>query len=214
MAHLAPAAGSGPLSGRFVRHCAERLAAQGYTRVVTAALAPAEQTGFLETGFSVEQDLHLLAHDMRDLPPVRPAAGVRLRRAEDADLDAVLAVDNDAFDPFWSMDAVGIDEALTATPRARYRVAFEGDGGVVGYAITGRAGRRGYLQRLAVLTTRQGRGTGHALVADGLRWLRRWRVEQCMVNTQVGNDAALALYTRMGFRSEPSGLSVLTLGLP
>lgn len=221
MAHLAPAAGSGPMSAPFVRHCADRLAAQGFTRVVTAALAPAEQAGFVSAGFAVEQQLHLLAHDLAGLPAVRPAPGVRLRRARPTDIDAVVAVDNDAFDPFWSMDPAGIDEALTATPRSRFRVAVDRaatygaapEGCVVGYAITGRAGPRGYLQRLAVTPLHQGQGTGRALVIEGLRWLRRWRVDECLVNTQVGNDAALALYTSLGFRPQPDGLSVLALAL-
>ena len=211
VAHLAPAAGSGALSAAFVRHCTERLASQGYTRVVTAALAPPEQGGFRAIGFVVEQHLHLLAHDLGDLPATRPPPGVRLRRAADDDLDAVVATDNEAFDPFWSMDPAGIEEALTATPRSRYRVAVNGK--VVGYAITGRAGGRGYLQRLAVAPAHQGQGTGRALVIDGLRWLRRWRADQCLVNTQVGNDAALALYTDLGFRAQPDGLSVLALPL-
>ena len=212
MAHLAPAGGTGPLSASFVRHCADRLAGQGYTRVVTAALSPAEQSGFLLAGFEVEQHLHLLAHDMAGLPPTRPPDGVTLRRAGPDDTDSVVATDNDAFDPFWSMDPAGIDEALTATPRSRYRVATDGTE-VVGYAITGRAAGRGYLQRLAVAPAHQGRGTGKALAVDGLRWLRRWRVEQCLVNTQVGNEAALALYEHLGFRSQPDGLSVLGLSL-
>jgi ribosomal protein S18 acetylase RimI-like enzyme len=212
VAHLAPVAGSGALSAPFVRHCLTRLAAQGFTRVVTAALAPGEQPGFLSAGFEIEQHLHLLAHDLSGVPATRPPEGVQLRRGADDDLDAVVAADNEAFDPFWSMDPPGIEEALTATPRSRYRVALNGS--VVGYAITGRAGGRGYLQRLAVAPAHQGRGTGRALVVDGLRWLRRWRADQCLVNTQVGNDAAVALYTDLGFRAQPDGLSVLALTLP
>ena len=48
---------------------------------------------------------------------------------------------------------------------------------------------------------------------DSLRWLRRWRADRCLVNTQVGNDAALTLYTDIGFRAQPEGLSVLALPL-
>jgi ribosomal protein S18 acetylase RimI-like enzyme len=83
----------------------------------------------------------------------------------------------------------------------------------VGYAVTGRAGRRGFLQRLAVQPDHQRGGLGRALVLDGLRWLRRWRAERAVVNTQLENDAALALYENLGFRREPSGLSVLGAGL-
>jgi ribosomal protein S18 acetylase RimI-like enzyme len=50
---------------------------------------------------------------------------------------------------------------------------------------------------------------GRALAVDGLRWLRRRGVARAVVNTQYGNDAALALYLRIGFREEPSDLAVL-----
>ena len=43
----------------------------------------------------------------------------------------------------------------------------------LGYAICGRAGRRGFVQRLAVDPARHGSGVGRALVLDGLGWLRR-----------------------------------------
>ena len=85
------------------------------------------------------------------------------------------------------------------------------DGGreIVGYAITGRAGPRGYLQRLAVDPLLQRRGIGAALVRDGLRWLRRWGAREVLVNTQVDNRAALALYEALGFRLQADGLAVL-----
>lgn len=36
---------------------------------------------------------------------------------------------------------------------------------------------------------------------------------RAVVNTQLGNDNALSLYQQVGFRREPSGLSVLSAGL-
>lgn len=197
-------------SADFLRRCCELLADRGYVKVVTGALAPTEQTGFLTAGFRVEEQLHLLAHDLHELPPQTPAERL-LRRPRPGDERAVLAVDAAAFPPFWRLDAEGLDEAIRATPHARYRIAADPD--VVGYVVTGRAGRRGFLQRLAVHPDRQRAGLGRALVLDGLRWLRRWRAERAVVNTQLENDAALALYESLGFRREPSGLSVLSLGL-
>lgn len=210
IAFLTPLPDTPVPSAAFVRHCCEILAERGFDKVVTGALAPAEQAGFLGAGFHVEEQLHLLAHDLRDLPPATPAERL-LRRPRPDDLAAVLAVDAAAFPPFWRLDAGGLDEAVRATPHARYRVA--GAPEVVGYAITGRAGRRGFLQRLAVHPDRQRAGLGRALVLDGLRWLRRWRAERAVVNTQLENDAALSLYESLGFRREPSGLSVLATRL-
>jgi GNAT superfamily N-acetyltransferase len=193
-------------SAAFVRRCLGVLADRGYQRVVTGALSPVEQIGFLDAGFAVVEELHLLSHDLTQLPP-RPRHA--LRRATDDDRTAVLEVDHESFSPFWRLDAAGLADTLAATPRVRFRVAADHAGQVVGYAITGRAGRRGYLQRLAVSASARLQGFGAALVIDGLWWLRRWRVTRVLVNTQLGNDRALALYTRLGFKPEPVGLSVL-----
>lgn len=210
VAFLGPVPDAPPPSAQFVRHCVDELAAKGVARVVTTALSPEEQDGFLAAGFVVAEHLHLLSHGLRDLPAVPLEAA--LRRARRADRPAVLAVDGRAFAPFWRVEAGGLDDALTATPRRRFRVATRGET-VVGYAVTGRAGSRGFLQRLAVDPASQRRGVGRALVLDALHWLRQRGARRAVVNTPLGNEAALTLYTSVGFREEWPGLSVLTLGL-
>jgi ribosomal-protein-alanine N-acetyltransferase len=183
------------------------LARDGYTSVVTAALTVPEQRPFLAAGFEEQERLRLLSHDLRQLPPAPPAA---LRRAADHDRPAVLLVDAASFSPFWQFDEWSLQDAIDATPTARFRVAVEEDGdGVVGYAVSGRTQRRGYLQRLAVHPACRGRGFGSALVLDGLRWMRRRGVERAVVNTQLENQAACQLYLRLGFRERPEGLAVL-----
>jgi ribosomal protein S18 acetylase RimI-like enzyme len=210
LAHLAPVGDSQILSSAFVRHCLTRLAEAGYQGVVTSALARSEQRGFIDAGFTVEQRLHLLGRDLAGLSePAPPPPGFRLRRQRDEDTPGVVALDASAFDSFWTMDSEALLEATRATPRARVRVVISDSSGVVGYAITGRAGNRGYLQRLAVATDQTGRGLGSALVLDGLRWLRRWGGQRCLVNTQEDNTRALALYQRLGFQREGTGLAVL-----
>ena len=123
------------------------------------------------------------------------------------------AVDGAAFAPFWRLDGAGLTEALRAVPTTRFRVTPGRGGAPVGYAISGRAGRQGYLQRLAVDPAHQGQGHGQVLVADALHWMRKPGVARAVVNTQLGNEAALALYGRLGFRLQPSGLAVLRRAL-
>lgn len=212
VAYLTPVPDAPAPSATFVRHCLDELARRGIRRVVTGALGPGEQEGFLGAGFAVEERLHLLAHPMTSIPDVSDPPGISLRRAVPRDRAAVLAVDSLAFEPFWRLDEHGLDDAVGATPHARFRAA-DGAGTVVGYAVTGRSGRRGFVQRLAVDPARQGNGIGRVLLVDALRWLRRWRVERTVVNTQLGNTAALSLYERCGFHREPSGLCVLSTGL-
>jgi ribosomal protein S18 acetylase RimI-like enzyme len=212
VAYLSPVADAPTPSAAFVRRCLADLGARGYRRVVTGALSPSESTAFLAAGFEITERLYLLAHDLKALPTT---ADVPVRRARAHDRPGVLAIDHHAFPEFWRLDDRGLQEALTATPHARFRVTSgPGDGEISGYAVYGRAGRRGYLQRLAVDPVRQREGRATALVVDGLRWLRRWRVDRVVVNTQFDNDAALHLYERLGFRRQPLGLSVLSTGLP
>jgi ribosomal-protein-alanine N-acetyltransferase len=212
VAYLAPLPYDPPPSVDFVLRCLDQLARRGYAEVITSALAGAEQRPFLAVGFTPHEQLRFLAHDLAGVP-IRAAAGAHhLRKAVPADWDVVLDVDAGSFSPFWRLDRGGLEEALSATPSTRFRVAVADDRGrgrVVGYAITGRAGDQGYLQRLAVAAGVRRGGVGRALALDGLRWLRRRAVHRAVVNTQFGNDAALALYLRLGFREEPSDLAVL-----
>ncbi|MHB8464412.1 MAG: GNAT family N-acetyltransferase [Acidimicrobiales bacterium] len=206
---MSPVADAPPPSPAFIRRCLDQLAARGYHDVITGALSPVESSGFLAAGFEVREELHLLAHDLIVIPDVDPAP---TRRAAKRDHPAVLEVDHEAFPPFWRLDALGLIDAVQATPQSRFRVS-DGHGGVIAYAITGRAGKNGYVQRLAVDPDERGHGLGAALVVDGLRWLRRWRVEHAVVNTQLDNGSALGLYERLGFRRQARGLSVLSTGL-
>jgi ribosomal protein S18 acetylase RimI-like enzyme len=171
-----------------------------------------DQLPFLQAGFEVHERLHLLVRSLDDLPASAP---VDLRRGHHADRPVVLEVDAAAFPPFWRLDAAGLADALAATPSARFRVAVDRKRPrpVVGYAVTGRAGPRGYLQRLAVQPDRQRSGIGGALVVDGLRWLRRWGAKEVLVNTQEGNEPAVRLYESLGFTLRPEGLAVLRLAL-
>ncbi len=208
IAYLAPLPPAGAPSVDFLSRCLDTLAARGFTRVLTSALAPAEQTGFLSLGFEEYERLHLLSHDLHHVPrPPREPARL-LRRGREGDWPAVLDVDAAAFQPFWRLDAAGLREAIEATPATRFRVAVQG-GGVVAYSVTGLSAAHGYLQRLAVHPEHRRMGLGRALGLDALRWLRRRGVTEAVVNTQLGNEPALALYLSLGFRKEPMQLSVL-----
>jgi ribosomal protein S18 acetylase RimI-like enzyme len=192
-----------PPSREIVERCLGRLRGRGYSAVVTSALAPADTLPFVDAGFAVRERLHLLAHDLHDVPAARHTT----RRARRDDRAGALALDAVAFDDFWRLDASGLDNAIAATPASRFRVI--GDERVLAYAVTGRAGRHGYLQRVAVHPDAQRAGYGTAVVADGLRWLRRHRCTRALVNTQLENHAAFALYTACGFTALPTGLCVM-----
>ena len=201
----------GAVSLVFLRRCMSTLAGQGYTSLVTTALTDPQAQPFYALGFVDHERLHLLTRNLdRPIPP----PPVRVHSLRGHHRQRVLALDAMAFDDDWRLAPAGLDEALAATPSARLRVVLADDSNpktVCGYAVSGRAGACGYLQRLAVHPQHRRLGIAQALVADGLRWMRRNRVSQAMVNTQVGNHGALALYQRLGFSLRPGDLRILRL---
>ncbi|MGE0877399.1 MAG: GNAT family N-acetyltransferase [Acidimicrobiia bacterium] len=182
--------------------------AMGYRSVVTSALARRDVGPFTEAGFTPAGQLHLLSHDMAAVPDF---SDVALRRAHRDEWSRIVDVDKAAFEPFWHLGDLGLRDALDATPRSRLRVS-EGTP-VDGFAISGRAASRGYLQRLAVEPGAQRSGLGRALTIDALRWMKRRGVTQAFVNTQTENERALRLYESVGFRRLDEGLVVLRRSL-
>ncbi len=109
------------LSADFIQHCLRTLSDQGFTRVVTGALSPLEQAGFLAAGFDVEEHLRLLAIDLSDRAATRPA------RAADPP-GAPLAPGRGAgggpgrFHGVLAVRLTGLLDALSATPSVRFRM--------------------------------------------------------------------------------------------
>ncbi|NNF54470.1 MAG: GNAT family N-acetyltransferase [Acidimicrobiales bacterium] len=191
----------------------DRLSKRGVARAVTPALSQRDAKPFLQAGFTTHEHLHLLAFDLRNGPhgpalaPPLPD-GFQLRNGHRWHEHDVIAVDGAAFESFWRFDPAALREARRATPRHHYRV-ITNHGGVAAYAVTGLAGQRGYLQRLAVHPRFEGNGLGRALIQDSFTWLRKREATRIMVNTQERNQRALAVYRSVGFEPEPSGLVVL-----
>jgi ribosomal protein S18 acetylase RimI-like enzyme len=196
-------------SSETLERLLDRLRDAGYREVVTNALAPGASLPLVDVGFAVRGRLHLLVHDLEHL---RAPSG-RTRRGRRADHDAILSVDAAGFDEFWRFDDTGLREAMRATPRTHLRVADQvdrfGADELLGYALFGRAGVDGYVQRLAVDPRAQGMGYGQALLGDGLLWLQEHGAARALVNTQENNARALDLYLGAGFTRLPVGLCVL-----
>ena len=171
----------------------------GYDAIRTGALGVQAGARFERLGFESIQSLVLLEHtsiNSVDLSlPEHAADAVRLASSDD---ETASRVDVAAFGAGWCIDRVGIGDVRSATPRHRAR-AVRIDDQIAAYSISGRDGRNGYVQRLAVSPAHQHQGHGLVLVVDSLRWMARWRVQRVLVNTHIGNDAALGLYHRLGF---------------
>ncbi len=193
-----------------IRAIARRLADDGYEQAITVALSPTEQEPFRDAGFVLQERLHLLVHHLTAVPPRTVPEAASVARRED--WAAIEQTDAESFSEFWRLGRKGLHQAMAATPVRRMRVIGAGEAGqVIAYALTGRAGPTGYLQRLAVSPAQQGEGLGRSLALDCLHWLRRHRATRVLVNTQVTNERAFNLYLSLGFTPDPSGLAVLRL---
>lgn len=194
-----------PPLGTDVTGWCDELAARGFTRVRTGALYARQADPLVAAGFTPIQRLALLEH-----PSPRTAGdpGGPTQRLHGDEDQAASRVDGAAFASPWSLDAAAITDVRNATPRHRARAVRVG-GQLVAFAISGRDGRLGFLQRLAVDPAAQRGGLGRRLVLDSLRWAARWRVGRVLVNTHIDNEPALTLYAATGFVRLPDELIVL-----
>ena len=92
----------------------------------------------------------------------------------------------------------GIASYLERNPGLSW-VVREG-GGVVGAALCGHDGRRGFIHHVAVAREHRGRGTGRALVTRCLEGLRAIGMERCHLFVRSGNPDGLEFWRHMGWR--------------
>ncbi|MTA63022.1 MAG: hypothetical protein F2518_01640, partial [Actinobacteria bacterium] len=158
-------------SAEGLRACVGTIRDQGYSSIITAALHPLEARPFFDAGFIEYDRLRVLSHDLGriGMRVNSKPENVRIRKARRSDRSLALDVDKLAFPRFWRLDAAGLDEAISATPRTRFRLAELQDQ-AIGYSVIGRSRNQGFLQRLATHPDYAGTGVGSALVVDALLW--------------------------------------------
>ena len=190
-------------SAAFVAEAARRVLEQGVVAVLSSPVLGSarlwEQAGFAPL-------VHLVLLRRGPAPPPAPLHAVE-------ELDAghrpdALAVDAAAFQPFWRVDATGMEEALTATSRSIMLGVWDRPGVLAGFAVVGVTGRMGYLQRVAVDPAHQGRAVGRSLTRASARWARSRGADALLLNTQPENTVALSLYESEGFEVLPDRLAV------
>lgn len=208
VANVVPFPSGDRLSQVVLGRVIEQLHAMGYEQAFTAAMSPQRAEPFLQAGFKLHEELHLLRRSLRDELDDSTAG---LRRGRRSDWEQVLSLDQLAFDEFWGFDRQNLADAIRATPRHRFHVT-KGDP-VVGYHVTGLASTSGYIQRIAVHPDAQGEGWGTRLLSDAMRWAQRHGAVTAHVNTQLSNERALNLYLRNGFELASWRLQVLSIAL-
>lgn len=132
----------------------------------------------------------------------------RLRARRNDELrESLLQLDATAFAPPWNLSLEAFARACRAT--SEHAVLVTDTDPPTAYALVGRSAQTAYLQRLAVRPERRREGIARRLVQDGLVWAHARGAIELLVNTEPGNDAALALYSGLGFVTMPERLHVL-----
>ncbi len=141
---------------------------------------------------------------------------VRLRPMRLADLDAVLALEEQLFAPDTWTRAMYRDE-LSRTDTRHYLVA-EDDGAVVGYAGLIAYDDEAHVSTIGVARERQGEGIGSRLL-DALLAEADRRSPVVLLEVRADNDRAMDLYRRRGFAEigrrrryyQPSGTDAVVM---
>ena len=148
------------------------------------------QWGFAQRGHVV-----MLRRDREYQPNISNTA-IGIRAATRADMQAIFAVDQAAFDPLWRYSLWMI--RLTLNLAMFTTVAYEGSD-IVGYLMASQNNGKVLLARLVVTPDYQNRGVGRALTLDMLRHFAAGISTVVEVNTQEDNIASIALYNSLDF---------------
>jgi GNAT superfamily N-acetyltransferase len=151
--------------------------------------------------------LRLMALEPGAFRPAPEAAGVAVRQATPAHLDAVLAIDTDAFGEDPAVERAWIEPHLGAPAITTALATLDGAPAGTGYTIRtdGAAGPALYLAGVAVRADARRRGVAAALsswlIESGLRDSARF------AHLHADTDAAARVYARLGF-ADTRGLEV------
>lgn len=120
---------------------------------------------------------------------------IQFRRMSEADLDAVMAIENVIYTHPWTRG--NFADSLAA---GSHCWVMELNGVIVGYAVLNVAVGEAHLLNLSVAATWQGRGFGRALLIYVLEFIKEIKVAVMFLEVRVSNAVGRALYARSGFR--------------
>jgi ribosomal protein S18 acetylase RimI-like enzyme len=131
------------------------------------------------------------------LPDLSWPQGVEIRPATEADLPAVAALDEAAFDPLWRYSVMGLTRAWRSA--LSFDLAFC-DGRLAGFQFSEQYDDVAHLSRMATHPDFQRQGIGRALLRQALTGYRDHDVKLITLNTQADNWPSKRLYDKFAFR--------------
>ena len=123
------------------------------------------------------------------------APALRRRAMTVQDVPAVLAIEQTAYGHPWTHG--NFIDSLAAGYLAEVVTADRGE--LIGYFVAMAGVDELHLLNITIAPRHQGRGLGHALLAEVLAHGRRLRLETLWLEVREGNHRARALYRACGF---------------
>lgn len=120
----------------------------------------------------------------------------------DEHFDGVASLWEEVFpqDPPWNRAPVAIPQKLAVQPELLL-VAYD-EGAVIGTAMAGYDGHRGWLYAVAVRPDRQREGIGTLLLGEAEQRLHAMGCAKINLQIRAGNEAVAAFYRRHGYEVE------------
>ncbi len=192
-------------SVEFLDRCAHWAFQEGAPVVWSPPLSTTAAGMWRSAGFEPDRKLMMME---RSLEHAAPADGLVVREGTLSELAAAAEIDHAAFDGIWRMGRIGLEDAMSATPRSVLLLVDDEAGELMAFAIVGTALHTSYLQRIAVDPARQRTGVGRRLLRRSMAWAKGAGARTMLLNTQMDNHAAANLYRTEGFVTLPSGLTL------
>ena len=140
---------------------------------------------------------------MQEESPLPAAPALHVRRAVEADLPALVALEAAGFADAWSEDSLAVEltypESIVLIAEVPAPAAAGGAPRAAGYAAYRAVLGEGELLRLAVAPERRRHRVASALLAAGDEALAATGCDTCFLEVRADNHGALAFYAERGF---------------
>ena len=122
-------------------------------------------------------------------------AGFRYRRMSEADLDAVMAIENAIYSHPWTRG--NFVDSLAA---GYHCWVAQGGGGLLGYCVVSVAADEAHLLNLSVAADWQRRGIGRAMLEFAVNLAKERAARRIFLEVRASNGVAHTVYQKAGFR--------------
>lgn len=189
----------------FLSAVTSRLYETGVGALYSPALYPSATRVWTRAGFETNVRLDVME---RALGGARSEPSEDITIESDPDWTEILELDRLAFEGFWGMSRLGLQEAHQ-TNKDTVVMTVRPDDQIAGYCIVGVQWGTVYLHRIAVRPDLSGRGIGARLVDAAIGWGNATGARTMVLNVRPENARAQRLYQRLGFNHAGTALEVL-----